>query len=249
MAVVAAACLVLAGCRVRTQTERGPVSLAGSEVRLTGPDEHGFEVPSCNGDPEVDELVEDDDQVRIRVVTTVVVSGDQGDCLDGVEVSLHEPLGDRNVIDIQSGETLPVERRDADPGASAGANPEGDYPLLPATWTLLEPPEGSSLLVSAEVPNPYCREFLGWEATETDETVTIEAFMTQTEGEVCHDNIAHRHARIELGQPLGDRELDGCRPARSMKGCTELERFRGASEPGQPYGEHLDVVTATVSDA
>lgn len=246
MAVVVAVCLVLAGCGVGYRTERGPVSLAGWDVRQVSAEELAFEVPSCNGDPEVDELVEDAKEVRIRVVTTVVVSGSRDDCLDSVEVSLHEPLGDRDVIDAESGETLSVVPLDEDPGTSAGTSPVEDYPPLPATWTLLEEPEGSSLLVAAEVPYPYCREFLGWEATETDETVTIEGFMTQTQREVCEANVGARHARIELSRPLGDRELDGCRPARSMKGCKELERFRGASEPGQPYGEHLDVVTANV---
>lgn len=125
-AVLAAACLLLAGCALGTQTERGPVSLAGWEVRPVGPQELALEVPSCNGNPELDELVEDDREVRIRVVTTVVVSGDHDDCLDILEVSLHKPLGDRDVIDAESGEALPVERLDAHPDSLAGLCEEMD---------------------------------------------------------------------------------------------------------------------------
>lgn len=91
-----------------SQTERGPVSLAGWGVKQVSPRELVVDVPSCNGDPGVDELVEDDDQVRIRIVTTVVTSGDAEGCLDRVELSLLEPLGDRNVVDAESGETLSV---------------------------------------------------------------------------------------------------------------------------------------------
>lgn len=126
MGVVAAACIVLAGCGVGTQTERGPVSLAGWEVRQVGPQGLTFEVPSCNGNPKVDQLVEDDREVRIRVVTTEVVSGARDDCLDVVEASLHEPLGDRDVIDAESGETLWVVPLGADPDSLAGRCSEMD---------------------------------------------------------------------------------------------------------------------------
>jgi len=62
----------------------------------------------------VDELVEDDGEVRIRVVTTVVVSGAADSCADSLEVTLHDQLGDRDVIDAESGETLRVVEFDPD---------------------------------------------------------------------------------------------------------------------------------------
>ncbi|MFN2344424.1 MAG: hypothetical protein ABR616_01745 [Dermatophilaceae bacterium] len=117
---VAAALVLLVGCGVGTQTERGPVSLADGQVSQVGPQELVVDVPSCNGDPEVDELVEDDGEVRIRVVTTMVVSGDRDSCADSLEVALQQPLGDRDVIDAESGGTLRVVELDTDPGSLAG---------------------------------------------------------------------------------------------------------------------------------
>ena len=115
-AVVAAAGLaLLAACGVDTPTERGPVSLAGGQVRQIGTQELAVDVPSCLGDPELDGLVEDDGEVRIRIVTTMVISGDALSCLDEVQVTLQEPLGERDVIDAESGETLRVVELHPDP--------------------------------------------------------------------------------------------------------------------------------------
>jgi hypothetical protein len=117
---VAAALVLLAACGVGTRTERGPVSLAGGQVRQAGPQELAVDVPSCLGDPELDELVEDGGEVGIRIVTTMVVSGDSPACLDEVQVTLQEPLGDRDVIDAESGEILRVVELDPHLGSLAG---------------------------------------------------------------------------------------------------------------------------------
>jgi hypothetical protein len=114
-AVAAAGLALLAACGVDTPTERGPVSLAGGQVRQIAPQELDVDVPSCHGDPELDGLVEDDGEVRIRIVTTMVISGDAQACLDEVQVTLQEPLGDRDVIDAESGETLRVVELHPDP--------------------------------------------------------------------------------------------------------------------------------------
>jgi len=112
-----------------TRTERRPVSLAGWEVSQFGPNDLSFDVPSCNGDPVVDELVEDGGYVRIKIVTTVVVSGDAADCLDSLDVSLRDPLGDRPIIDWESGETLPVVPLDVNPGSLGGLCEEMEVAL------------------------------------------------------------------------------------------------------------------------
>ena len=116
MAAVAAACLLLAGCGgtvaqepeagAERVTERRPVSPDGAT--LTGPDELVVDLPTCDGDPVVDELEEDDEQVRIQVVTTVVISGDSAACSDALTVTLEDPLDGRTVIDLVSGETVTV---------------------------------------------------------------------------------------------------------------------------------------------
>ncbi len=102
-----------------TVAERRPVSLAGWNVYQLGPEDLSFEVP-CSGNPVVDELVEDGEQIRIKIVTTVVVSGEAPGCLGSLDVSLREPLGDRPIIDGESGETLPVVPMGADTDSLAG---------------------------------------------------------------------------------------------------------------------------------
>lgn len=103
-ALLLTACAAMGGPRA----ERGPVSLAGWEAVLTDATSIDLSVPSCNGDPVVDELAETDQEVRVKVVTTVVVSGASDDGLDGVRVNLQDPLGERPLIDAESGETIPV---------------------------------------------------------------------------------------------------------------------------------------------
>lgn len=44
----------------------------------------------------------------------MVISGDALACLDEVQVTLEHPLGDRDVIDAESGETLRVVELDPD---------------------------------------------------------------------------------------------------------------------------------------
>lgn len=128
MAVVAAACLLLAGCGATSAqepeagseqvTERGPVS--PDDVVLAGPTELEVVVSSCMGDPVVDELEEDDEQVRIRIVTAMLVGGEGPACADALTVTLDDPLDGRTVIDLVSGETLPVRPLDADTDSLAG---------------------------------------------------------------------------------------------------------------------------------
>jgi hypothetical protein len=114
------------------ETRRGPVSLEGVEPALVLPHELSLDVPSCHGAPELTQLVEDTDTVRLEVVTTQVVRGDREDCLDGLAVVLEGPLGERDVVDLVSGATLAVhdqtevfECSDLDyPGEPTFATPE-----------------------------------------------------------------------------------------------------------------------------
>lgn len=88
-------------------THRGPVSLETSEVVLLAPDRVNISVSSCNGEPEVTELVERGNDIRIEVVTTVSNPGN--DCLDSIEVTLPTPLGQHDLVDLTSGQQLIVD--------------------------------------------------------------------------------------------------------------------------------------------
>jgi hypothetical protein len=152
MGVVVA--LVLTGCgtpvdgpgaAVSPETRRGPVSLEGSELVLVLPDELALDVPSCNGDPELVQLLEDPDTVRLEVVTTQVVRGASDDCLDGLAVALAEPLGDREVVDVVSGATLPVVDQTAVLACS-----DLDYRLEP---TFATPEEALADVLRGQLPS------------------------------------------------------------------------------------------------
>jgi hypothetical protein len=68
-----------------------------------------IEVPSCNGDPVLTELVQEADGVTVAVTSTTRRVGDS--CLDIVTIDLDEPLGDRPVIDGTSGNEIEVTGR------------------------------------------------------------------------------------------------------------------------------------------
>ncbi|MGH1491805.1 MAG: hypothetical protein ACRBK7_20850 [Acidimicrobiales bacterium] len=70
-------------------------------------------VDSCNGDPQLVDLDESTDEVRIRVVSWHPGYFDGGDdCLDQLEVTLTEPLGDRRLVDASSGDEIEVDGLD-----------------------------------------------------------------------------------------------------------------------------------------
>lgn len=88
-------------------TVRGPVGFG--EAALVGDRRLRMNVWSCNGDPEVTALEQTDTEVRLEVTSTVAAPGwpDDG-CLDGIEVTLDAPLGARALIDLTTGDTVPV---------------------------------------------------------------------------------------------------------------------------------------------
>lgn len=88
-------------------TVRGPVEIweaytgGGTGLQLT--------VGSCNGEPEVTVLEQSDTEVRIEVTSTTPAPGWPGeDCLDGLELTLDAPLGDRALVDVTTGEAVAV---------------------------------------------------------------------------------------------------------------------------------------------
>jgi len=90
--------LVSVGC--------GDSSTAITEARAEG-SQLFLTVASCTAEePEV-EVSESADEVRVSVDT----HGDnEGDCLDGAEVTLTSPLGERQVIDESTDSPVPVFR-------------------------------------------------------------------------------------------------------------------------------------------
>lgn len=144
------ACGPQPGTTTASQTERGPVSLEGWEVALAGSSELSVSVPSCNGDPELADLDEQEGSVRIEVVTTQVVEGDSDACLDQLEVTLDEPLGDRDVVDAVSGDTL---RLVGDPAGTAECF-DADYPIDPTFETPEDALADALETGAADVPVP-----------------------------------------------------------------------------------------------
>ena len=81
------------------------------DARLVPPDRLSLSVSSCNKNPEVSRLRETDVDVRIKVFVDIhpFLQGGQ-ECLDLVEVQLQEPLGERDVVDWRSGQTVSIRK-------------------------------------------------------------------------------------------------------------------------------------------
>ena len=82
------------------------------EARLISPDRLDLMINSCNRNPEVSLLRETDVDVQVEVVADAPPSLlTVQECDDHVEVQLQEPLGDRNVVDMRTGEVVKVHSR------------------------------------------------------------------------------------------------------------------------------------------
>ncbi len=66
-------------------------------------------VASCNGNPEVVQMLETDLDVRVKVSSSSFpLSGGTNDCLDQIEIQLQRPFGDRALIDKHTGQPVSV---------------------------------------------------------------------------------------------------------------------------------------------
>jgi len=104
------AAVMLAGCAaLGLQARRGPVSL--SNMTLVGEATLEAGLSTCGGEPELASLEQAADVVTVEVVATAPVNGIGPSCSDILRVDLDAPLGDREVVDAVSGQTLPVNVR------------------------------------------------------------------------------------------------------------------------------------------
>ena len=76
------------------------------DVKLAAPDTVILAVESCHGSPRVAMSHETDVDVLVKIVSFSTPVHGGLDCLDSVNVYLEEPLGDRSVVDMHSGETF-----------------------------------------------------------------------------------------------------------------------------------------------
>lgn len=102
--LVLAALLALAVGACSSGPSRGPVAV--TEASIVDGTRLGLALPSCNGDPELTRVEENAREVRVEVVSTVHPDGDA--CADGIEVQLADPLRDRPVIDLTTGDRVEV---------------------------------------------------------------------------------------------------------------------------------------------
>ena len=67
----------------------------------------------CGADPRVSQVIEGEETVQVEVVATTA-SSDTNECLDSARLELSGPLGDRTIVDVTSGRTIPVAQRATD---------------------------------------------------------------------------------------------------------------------------------------
>lgn len=97
--VVAAAVVVTRGFEWRTRVAITDAWLAPEGTLMLA-------VDTCGGDPVLDLLDENGEDVRVAVVSTRQMFRGRDDCKDSVEVPLERPLGDRTITDVTSGKTV-----------------------------------------------------------------------------------------------------------------------------------------------
>ena len=115
VASVATGLLVLVACFWAWLSLGGGVwiteaSLYGAESFSVSPNRLVFVVNSCEEYPEVSQLRETDEDVQVLVVIHYrPFRPTFPDCLEDVEVHLQAPLGDRDVVDMHTGQPVNVE--------------------------------------------------------------------------------------------------------------------------------------------
>ena len=171
-------------------TSRAGVSVI--QARLIAPDKLRLNVNSCNKNAGVSDLVETDVDVQVKVVADYDPSPlFVQECDDAVEVQLAKPLGDRDVVDKHTGEVV----RDA-----------SRYLEMSVVEARLIAPNEVMLNVSSCNRNPNRSPGVS-DLVETDVDVQVRVvaeFHPPLQGRVdCRD----RWVRIQLQQPLGDRDV------------------------------------------
>ena len=109
VAVVVAGLLVFIACLMVWYHLGGGAWRSGVNVvdaRLDAPDTLILAVESCHGAPRVAMSHETDVAVYVRIIAFSTPMHGGLDCLDSVNVYLEEPLGDRSVVDMHTGETF-----------------------------------------------------------------------------------------------------------------------------------------------
>jgi hypothetical protein len=80
-----------------------------------------------------------------------------------------------------------------------------------AEWVLTEEPVGNVLNVQIAVGNS-CMQLDRVNVHESPDVVNVSAYVVTKGSEACNDILQIERRRIELDEPLGDRELVGCDP-------------------------------------
>lgn len=99
----------LAGVGLSACGEHGSAIM---DVQVSRDDtELGIGIGDCKGDHRA-EVEETDEAVRVRVVTEnrLEIGENRLACMDTLQVELSQPLGDRDVLDATTGETVDIER-------------------------------------------------------------------------------------------------------------------------------------------
>lgn len=97
------------------------------DVKLAAPDTLILAVESCHGAPRVAMSHETDVDVLVKIISFSTPQHGGLDCLDSVNVYLEEPLGDRSVVDMHSGDPFigPFQ-----PYAQARAKPQRNWRVV-----------------------------------------------------------------------------------------------------------------------
>ena len=85
------------------------------EAQLIAPDRLSLKVNSCEGGPQFSELAETEVDIRVKLYVHfnafgIRLGGPPAACVKHVEVRLSEPLGNRVVVDMHTGQAVSVTK-------------------------------------------------------------------------------------------------------------------------------------------
>ena len=159
VAVVVTGLLVFVACFMVWYNLGGGAWRSGVSVRdvkMVAPDRLILTVASCHGAPRVSMSRETDVDVQVKVIAFSTPFHGGLDCLEFIKVYLEEPLGDRDIVDLHTGQTFSDALQ-----PYADAQPQRDWRIvevsgrpsqpgfslrLPFGWELRELPDTDSYL-------------------------------------------------------------------------------------------------------
>jgi len=112
-------------------------------------------------------------------------------------------------------------------GCTSSSSPTGTSPSISAVhWELNEAPTGAQLRITGYIGSSSCDSFDRIEVQESDSAVDVQVLVKSNGNAGCTADMRMQAITVELDEPLGVRELTGCKPFEIEPGVVDPEGCR-----------------------